>query len=154
MLQLHEYRSLIYSLTLDAVPSVQASIQRGLAALDKALQDKTTMHRAMYREGLGWVDFVWGEEGKWPPGASGNRKGAKGVAHVLEARPRKDGMNHRQTVQLLRRMVYAIAEGVEKDRVTFGNVARVIVGKDGTEVHLVKRPGSNAWMLTIFEENA
>jgi len=54
------YTNTAASLTLDAVLSVQASIQRGLAALDKALQEKAMVYRSTYREGFGWVDFVWG----------------------------------------------------------------------------------------------
>jgi hypothetical protein len=153
MLTMQELRVVVYcGMVLDAVPTLQANIQRGLAALEKALKDKTTVHRAMYRESLGWVDFVWGDEGGWPPNAKGRRKGEKGLSHVLEARPRKDGMTYEQTVALLRRMVRAIAEGDELDSFTVGKSSRIIVGKDGTEVHLVKLTGGNAWAMTVFAQ--
>jgi len=149
MLALHEYRAILCPVILDAVPTGKANVQRGLAALDKAMKGKTTVHRAMYREGLGWVDFVWGDEGA-PPNSRGVRRGAKGLAHALESRRRKDGYDHHQTAALLRRMVYAIAEGRELDRHEIGRATRVIVGQDGTEVHLVKLTGGNAWTLTVF----
>ena len=154
MTTLDEYRRLIGPyLTLDSAPTPEQSIARGLASLDKALSEKTTVHRAMYREGLGWIDFVWGDEGKWPPDAKGRRKGGKGISHAMEARQRKDGLSYEQTLELLRKMVYAIAEGVEKSPpIVVNRVEQVIVGKDGMEVHLVKRPGSNAWALTVFYE--
>lgn len=152
MLQLHEYRAILRPVLLDAVPTGPANIERGLAAIDKALKGRTTVHRAMYREGLGWVDFVWGAEGKWPPDARGRRKGEKGISHVLEARPRKDGMTAGQALATLHRMVRTIAEGAETGRFSVKSVERIIVGRDGTEVHLIKRPGSNAWALTVFIE--
>lgn len=136
---------------LDAVPAPSANISRGMAALEKAVSQRTTVHRAMYRQGLGWVDFVWGDEGK-PPNAKGVRKGGKGISHAMESRERKDGYTPEQVSSMLKRMVMAIADGVEtRPAVTFGNTTRVIVGKDGAEVQLLKKPGSNAWVLTVFD---
>lgn len=152
MLELHERRAVLYRVALDSIPTGQSNIQRGLASLDKVLLEKTTVHRAMYRDGLGWIDFVWGSEGRWPPDARGRRKGEKGISHVLEARTRKDGMDHAQTVGLLRRMVRAIADGEElRPTLAFGKSMRIVVGRDGTEVHLLKSAGSNAWALTVFD---
>jgi len=154
MLPPEEYRSFIYRL-LDSARAdrdVQTNIQRGLSALDKVLKTRSTVHRAMHREGLGWVDFEWGDEGKWPPNARGGRSGEKGVAHVLEARPRKDQMADAQVRALLRKMVYAVAQGTELRRPAAAGVERVVIGKDGTEVHLIKSKGSNAWMMTVFEQ--
>lgn len=155
MLELHERRAVLYRVALDSVPTGQQNIRRGLAALERAILDKTTVHRAMHRDGLGWIDFVWGDEGRWPPTSRGRRKGEKGISHALEARQRKDGMSHAQAVQSLRRMIYAISDGAEiRPSVSVANVERVIVGKDGTEVHLIKRQGSNAWTLTVFDEKS
>ena len=138
---------------LDAIPTVAANISHGLASLAKALREKTTVHRAMYREGLGWVDFEWGDEGKWPPNAKGRRKGEKGLSHAIEARRRKDGLSPRQTLVLLRKMVEAIAEGKEIKRDEVPPSMKVIVGLDGTIAHLVKRTGGNAWVLTVYYDD-
>lgn len=77
-------------MALDAVPPLVANLARGLASLQKSLTTKATVHRAMYREGLGWIDFEWGDEGK-PANVKGVRKGGKGLVHAIEARGRKDG---------------------------------------------------------------
>lgn len=74
--------------TLDAIPNEAANIQRGLRALERVFAEKSTVHRAMHRDGLGWIDFVWGDEGKWPPDGKGRRKGARGVSHIVEAAQR------------------------------------------------------------------
>ena len=90
--------------------SVEANIQRGKAALAKAVTGKTSGYRAMFRNGLGWVDFVWGDEGR-PASRSGKRKGAKGLAHILEARRRKDGYSEQEAIRFLGDMVETIAGG-------------------------------------------
>ena len=137
----------------DAIPTPAANIQRGLAALERALTEKTTVHRAMYREGLGWVDFVWGDEGKWPPSKKGHRKGGRGVSHAIEARQRKDGMTQPEAVDMLKRVVVAIAQGDEiPPRNTVGNTVQVRVAHGGVEVILVKRNGSNAWAVTAYDQ--
>jgi hypothetical protein len=138
-------------MAFDAIPTLKANLARGYASLTKVLQDKTTVHRAMYREGVGWIDFIWGDEGRWPPSNKGRRKGARGLSHTIEARQRKDNLTYREVIELLGRMVLAIAEGEESLRIPVGKSERIIVGRDGTEVHLLKRPGSNAWTLTVFD---
>jgi hypothetical protein len=138
-------------MAFDAIPTLKANLARGYASLTKVLQDKTTVHRAMYREGVGWIDFVWGDEGRWPPSNKGRRKGSRGLSHTIEARQRKDNLTYREVIELLGRMVLAIAEGEESLRIPVGKSERIIVGRDGTEVHLLKRPGSNAWTLTVFD---
>lgn len=50
-----------------------ANIRGGTAAMNEALLDKTTVHRAMFRNGLGWVDFEWGDV-------------KKGIAHIIAQR--------------------------------------------------------------------
>lgn len=44
-------------MALDAVPTPAANLARSLASLQKLLTTKATVHRAMHREGLGWIDF-------------------------------------------------------------------------------------------------
>jgi hypothetical protein len=148
--EMHERRAVLYRVALDSVPTGQSNIQRGLASLDKVLLERTTVHRAMYRDGLGWIDFVWGDEGRWPPNSKGHRKGERGLSHAIEARQRKDLLSFRQVKELLRKMVVAIAEGAERRRHESPPSMRVIIGKNGVEVHLVKRTGGNAWALTVF----
>ncbi len=49
--------------TFDAIPTPKANVQRGLTTLARCSREKTTLHRTMCREGLGWVYFVYFDEG-------------------------------------------------------------------------------------------
>jgi phage-Barnase-EndoU-ColicinE5/D-RelE like nuclease1 len=122
--------------------SIDANVRRGMQSLAKALDEKTSVHRAMFRNGLGWVDFVWGSEGQVK--VSGKTKGAMGISHILEARQRKDGMSEAEVTHLLGRIVRTIAQGAEIRRVEVGNIERVVVAHDGIEAVLTKRAGSNS----------
>lgn len=126
--------------------SVDANIRRGHESLTKALMEKTSVHRAMYRNGLGWVDFVWGSEGRVTP--SGKTRGAMGLSHLLEARRRVDGSSQTQAISLAQRLVEAIARGTELRRLTRPPAVNVTIGHGDIEVVLVKREGSNAWVLS------
>lgn len=130
--------------------STEANIRRGNESMERALRDKTDVHRAMYRKGLGWVDFVYGEEGEGP-NAKGRRKGAKGLAHILEARVRKDGMSPEQARGVLPEIVKTIAQGEEASRYKFQGSERVDLHDNGMVAHLVKNPGNNAWLLSGYE---
>ncbi|GAB3473906.1 hypothetical protein [Azotobacter salinestris] len=85
--------------SLSAMKSVEANIRRGRDALARAVADKTSVHRAMFRNGLGWVDFVWRSTGRVKP--SGKTVGAMGLSHIFEARQRKDGMTEADVDRLL-----------------------------------------------------
>ncbi len=130
--------------------SIDANIRRGLESLAKALDERTTVHRAMYRNSLGWVDFVWGDTGKVKP--SGKTKGAMGISHIMEARNRKDGLSGRQTYLLLEGIVDAIASGKEVRRNEFQGSVTVAVEKNGIEALLTKKAGSNAWVISGWEQ--
>lgn len=142
-------QGLALAFSRSAMKSVDANIARGRAALARALTEKNTVHRAMFRTGMGWVDFVWGAEGVVK--ASGRTKGAMGLSHILEARQRKDGLNEQQTVQLLSRMVDVIAVGKEVRRVEFAGLERVTLEYAYVQAILTKQPGSNAWLVSGWE---
>ncbi|MDO4770014.1 MAG: hypothetical protein Q4A11_06580, partial [Brachymonas sp.] len=132
-----------------AMKDIEANIRRGREALAHAITEKTSVHRAMFRNGLGWVDFVWGDEGRVK--ASGKTSGAMGLAHILEARQRKDGMSEPQVMRLLDGVVSAIAQGKEVRRYEFGNAEKLIVAHEGVEAILTRNKGSNAWVLSGWE---
>ncbi|RRD41611.1 PLxRFG domain-containing protein [Comamonadaceae bacterium OH3737_COT-264] len=132
-----------------AMKDAQANIRRGREALAKAVTEKTSVHRAMFRNGLGWVDFVWGDEGRVMP--NGRTVGGRGLAHILEARRRKDGMSHDRVSRLLDNLVQTIAKGREIGRAQMHGSTNLRVEHEGNLAVLVKNPGSNAWMLTGFE---
>lgn len=130
--------------------SVNANVARGREALATALNDKTTVHRAMFRNGLGWVDFVWGSEGAIKP--NGRTKGGMGLVHILEARQRKDGLTEQESVSFLGEVVDAIALGAEFNRKEVAQSTRVGIEHDKTIVWLTKNNGSNAWIVTGYEK--
>lgn len=139
------------SASMSATDSVAVNIRRGREALAKAINEQTTVHRAMFRNGLGWVDFVWGDVGTIKP--SGKAAGAMGLAHIAEARARKDGMNGMQVRRLMNDIVAAIADGHEFDRKTVGNSTRVGIESGNTVVWMAQRKGSNAWVVTGYEKS-
>jgi hypothetical protein len=137
-------------LSRSAMKSVSANIDRGLKAIAEAITGKTTVHRAMFRAGLGWVDFVWGDTGKVL--SSGRTKGAKGLSHIVEARMRKDGLSEKQAIGVMNELVRTIASGEEFDRKVVSDVIRVGLRHDGYIAWLTKQPGGNGWVVTGYEE--
>ena len=135
--------------SLSPIKDADANIRRGRETLAKAITDKTSVHRAMFRNGLGWVDFVWGDEGRVTP--SGKSRGAMGLAHIMEARQRKDGMSQQQVMGLLDRIVRAIAKGRELRRYSFGPTEKLVLEQGGVEATLARSKGSNAWLLSGWE---
>nr|DAG48964.1 MAG TPA: ParB ddrB-like ParB superfamily domain [Caudoviricetes sp.] len=135
--------------------SPRADIKRGLNAMARLIADHKTQYRAMFRQGLGWIDFEYGSEGSERIKGNGMRKGAEGILHIMEARYRKDGYNEKQIGDLLDDVVYAIADGRETSRQNRnGENLKVTVenfrnGKT-TRVALAKTPSSDAWVVTGF----
>lgn len=132
-----------------AMKSVEANIARGLKALAKALDEKTTVHRAMFRNGLGWVDFIWGDEGG-EIRKNNTRPGEKGISHILEARQRKDNLTENEVKELLGKIVETIAKGTETKRSEINGHTRVSLRYGNVFVGLVKSPASNSWVLTGY----
>ncbi len=121
-----------------AMKDVDANVRRGESAMNKAILEKADQARAMYRNDLGWIDFVWGDE-------------RKGIAHVIRQRQAKDGMTEAEEIRLLtENIVSAIARGATVRRSEVTPVARVAVQYQGTEVSLVRRNGANGWVITGF----
>lgn len=138
-----------------AMKSVESNIKRGREAMNAAITEKRTVHRAMFNHNLdGWVDFEWGDDGLTK---SFNKKGepvGKGISHIIEARMRKDGMSYEQVTQMLTRdIVDTIAKGsivghwVRND----GKSESIQIDYNGYRAGLIRNKGSNAWLLTAFE---
>jgi hypothetical protein len=140
------------SFSASAMKSVEANVRRGKAAMNKALLHQATVHRAMFRAGMGWVDFVWGDEGN-AADARGRRKGAKGLSHILEARQRKDSLTDAQAKRLLLDLVEVIGRGEEFSRNELEISTRVGLRYDGHIVWLSRAKGSNSWMVTGYKED-
>ena len=133
-----------------AMKSVQANIKRGMEAMNKAITTKADVKRAMYRNDIGWIDFVWGSTGILK--ANGKTKGAMGISHIIEARMRKDGMDYDEVVEMLvTTTVETIAKGSVFARFEQGGATKLQLVLDNHLVNLVKNKGSNAWVITAFE---
>lgn len=133
-----------------AMKSVQANIKRGMEAMNKAITTKADVKRAMYRNDIGWIDFVWGSTGILK--ANGKTKGAMGISHIIEARMRKDGMSYDEVVEMLvTTTVETIAKGGVFARFEQGGATKLQLVLDNHLVNLVKNKGSNAWVITAFE---
>lgn len=133
-----------------AMKSVQANIKRGMEAMNKTITSKADVKRAMYRNDIGWIDFVWGSTGILK--ANGKTKGAMGISHIIEARMRKDGMDYDEVVEMLvTTTVETIAKGSVFARFEQGGATKLQLVLDNHLVNLVKNKGSNAWVITAFE---
>lgn len=137
-----------------AMKSVKANITRGRNAMNTAITEKRTVHRAMYNNELGWIDFEWGDDGLTKPF---NKKGepvGKGISHIMEARMRKDGMSYEQVTKMLTQdIVDTIAKGeIQKDITSpDGKIKNIQLDYNGHRAVLVKKMGNNGWVLTAFE---
>lgn len=143
--------------------SVVANFKRGEKAMNTALVEKTTVHRAMYLQGNddfagGWGDFVWGTD--WIYKRTKDGKGnprvkmltGMGIRHIIDGRTRKDGMTDDEVLLFLtKRVPKVIAYGELKEYVQNGKVemARAYYQKD--MVQLKRTKGNNAWFITAFE---
>ncbi|MBF0803080.1 MULTISPECIES: hypothetical protein [unclassified Neisseria] len=133
-----------------AMKDIQANIRRGREAMNRAILEKADQHRAMYRNDIGWIDFVWGSEGSTLE--NGKTRGAMGIAHIIDKRMRVDGMSRSDTVEMLTgRVVETIAKGDVLRRVESGKAIRLEIAHNGNIAQMVKRSGSNGWLLTAYD---
>ena len=158
MLMIEERRAAMYRMTLDAAarigkPKKQESITSpdvAVNAMRQAILTHNDVRHAVYRADIGYVDFVWGSEGE-APSVAGRRKGAKGIAHILEARIRKDGLSQKQAERLAEEIARVVATGkLKQSRVVAGTSNVQITDGKHTAV-LVKEPGTDAWLLSGWE---
>ncbi|MFZ4537867.1 hypothetical protein, partial [Propionivibrio sp.] len=136
----------------DGEESQEENIEHGKDAMRKVVSIKDDVKHAMYRNGLGWVDFPFGYEGD-KPNSKGRRKGAKGVSHIIEARMRKDGLTYDEAVAFLDNVVVCIAIGSHSEsryKDTKRNIegTKSVVILNNVEVVLMRDDGSDAWLMT------
>ena len=129
-----------------AIKDIQANIKRGTKAMNDVLLTKADVHRAMYRNDIGWIDFVWGDTGIIK--TNGKTKGAKGISHIIEARMRKDKMSYADVVKML---TQDVVNTIAKGSTYLATENKVQLRHDGYEVVMKKSTGSNAWIITAYE---
>lgn len=130
--------------------SPAAETARAVRAARRVVAEHTDVHHAVFRPDIGEVDFIWGDEGK-PPSASGKRKGAKGIAHIIEARMRKDRLSEEQAIQVVDDVARVVATGEVYGAVEVAGTSNVKITDGKHTATLVKPKGSNAWLLSGWE---
>ncbi|MFC2707978.1 MAG: hypothetical protein ACFNZL_07090, partial [Neisseria sp.] len=133
-----------------AMKDTLANIRRGREAMNKALLDKADVNRAMYRNDLGWIDFVWGSEGTLKE--NGKTKGAMGLAHIVESRMRKDGMAYDDVARMLTHDITETIARCGKSKIyASAKSETVFVEYNGHRATLTKKQGNNGWLMNAFE---
>lgn len=113
--------------------TVEENISRGRAAMRVVLKTKQDFDHAMYRQDMGWIDFVWGDAGKVRP--NGKTKGGK------------DGYSATQAHALVYRMVAVIAKRKILRTFKHGLSSQTVIEHQGYEATLIKTD-SNEWLLS------
>jgi|GEM_PF-2354096 len=134
---------------LDATTPRISSEQDAVAAMRRVIADKKDVRRAIYRDDIGYVDFIWGSEGK-PEQDRDIRPGAKGVAHLLEARMRKDKLTYKQACAVAENVARAAVSGALPKNWKRLDTVRIV--HSGYVAILAKNDSRNAWLLTGFEK--
>lgn len=135
--------------------SVKANIKRGRERMAQAILDKADVKRGMYHGEFGWVDFVWGDDGTTKPLNERGEPRGRGIAHIFEARERKDKIDYQSTAKML---VNNIVETIAKGSIATQTPTRLVLDykgqnePNGHRVILTKQKGSNAWILSGYEK--
>ena len=155
-LELHQYRAMFYRLTLDGIEwneerhplgkdgrfekhDAITSSDVAADAMRRAILTQQDVRHAVYRADIGYVDFILGDEGG-PPSATGKRKGAMGIAHILDARVRKDGLTPRQAERVAEQVARVVATGQMKPPVQVLGVTNAQITDGRHTAVLVKEP--------------
>lgn len=133
-----------------AMKSNKVNIERGMKAMNQVITTKADKKRAMYRNDIGWIDFVWGSTGVLK--ANGKTKGAMGISHIIEARMRKDGMDYREVTRMLTEdIVKTIALGTQTQAFEKDNSESIFIEHGKYRATLIRNKGSNSWVMNAFE---
>ena len=118
------------------------NIQRGQNAMDRAIRQKTDVQKAMYRKGIGQIDFKWGTPGNKAPDAQGRTYTlGEGISHILAKHP-----------ESLRDLPEAIAKGRIFPHETDPNKCYIIYGDK--LVVLRRESNQNAYVVSGFDDPA
>lgn len=131
--------------------NINQNLIRGTQAMHQVITTKADVKRAMYRNDIGWIDFVWGSTGTLKD--NGKTKGAMGISHIIEARMRKDNMSYEDVTRMLTQsVVETVALGETIDSYTSANgVQNVKILHNRNFVAMRKDKGSNGWIITAYE---
>jgi len=132
-------------------PTAQQLEAQAVASMRRVLATKADVENAVTRPDIGQIDFVWGSEGGAIDG-KGKRKGAYGVAHILEARQRKDGLTQEQAEKVAEEVARVVAVGdIVKDETRGDGNRKITITNNSFEAALAKTGDNNSWLLTGYE---
>lgn len=132
--------------------AIAGNIQRGNEAVKHLIREHaagrdTTVHGAMHRPDVGYIDFPWGT-----PGKGAKFKKGYGLAHILAKHGPESGRG------ILSKIVETLAKGtdIELQRYPMKGVqARIKIHyRDYTAILSDKNGKKNAWLLTGWEDDA
>lgn len=129
--------------------AIEGNIQRGNQAAEYILREHakgndTTVHGAMHRPDIGYIDFLWGA-----PGKGAKFKKGYGLAHILAKHGAESGEG------ILAKIVETIAKGtdIEEQKALHGQgEKRIRIHYDGYTAVLSSAKGKNSWLLTGWED--
>lgn len=129
--------------------AIERNIQRGNQAVEYILREHAngndaTVHGAMHRADIGYVDFLWGA-----PGKGAKFKKGYGLAHILAKHGAESGEG------ILAKIVETIAKGtdIEEQKALHGQgEKRIRIHYDGYTAVLSSARGKDSWLLTGWED--
>lgn len=123
--------------------AVQENILNGQKAVEQVIKSHSDVKGAMYRNGIGSIDFIWGKEGD----ASKEYRGGYGISHIVAHRNAQgfDG------VAIAKKMPEVIMTG----KITLDSPYKVSIETDRYKAVLAKNKNgtpSDPWLLTGFNK--
>jgi phage gp29-like protein len=120
--------------------SEKDNLQRGQKAINRAMQQKTDVQKAMHRKEVGQIDFKWGRPGTSNPDAGGRtHTDGYGISHII-AKHGED--TARQMPEVLAKGKISPHENEQRRYVTHGGYRAV----------LERQNSKQAFVVTGFEE--
>lgn len=144
-----------------ATPKQKAQILAGMNAIRRAVKTRSDVRNAMHRgsDGIGWVDFLWGQPGAGAP----DFKGGWGIAKEIAKRSYEHGVDPSdpsaaKTLMALP-MVIALGEVKQLRSINPGEIDRkgisfTIKGELYTAVLIKDQKSKNHWLLSGYEVRA
>jgi hypothetical protein len=123
----------------------------GRAAARQVLDSGQDVPSAMYRKGLGEIDFPYGEVGTWNP-KKGKYEGGSGILHVVSQRARSDGQDGRAVAMSLPEILARGEVGPLYGSVP-GDLRRNVRMADDAQAVLSQRPDGH-WLMSGWNDPA
>lgn len=123
--------------------------RHGIDAVDTVIRTHSDVQKAMHRDELGDIDFLWGDN---PGTPEKNYHDGGGLLHILLAR-QAEGMTEQQAKEFTVKIVEAIAFGTFEPNTLKSERSRAIIEHNGIKVVLAKKYGAlkQNWVVTGYK---